>query len=1550
MLPLGLLNAAQGHPMLVELKNGETLNGHLVNCDTWMNLTLKEVVQTNPEGTAFFRLPELATEASSGIFQIRKVQDSWHGKQRKRAERFRKARDLFLESRNTPVNAPYHARTDTWNARRPRNKGFFSSQGTSVNTFTERNEGLQGVFGLQEFAARWVPSALKRESSASTPQKDALDYAINPEDRAEESRVQHDDFANLQTGVQAARESEDVPDERTQKLSESTNRSSLLAIFEDHVVLSRTEEVPNEPEHRELDSPTPRVSNASPRRPHGSGGRGLSADELYEKLRTSSIAGDCVQIREIIRILIEDRGEQPSRRHYQAILLGNTNAQHGSPAEIARIIQEMEDEGIPLDSAAYHAILKVLAIHPDYLLRRHILEEVRQRWFNLSNEGWQDVIIGLLRDKQLDVAIETLRSVQQEGIQIQPWLYDLLLFNLCDAGEHDEALSILHFRIDSGEQLISGNVWHHVLDSASSAYHYAATVFTWRRRVGTNYLNPSSGICLNVLNTAARHGDFGLATDVIRVLVNRSQKLQLYHYEALVESYLPLDLRTALTVLALVASSGIQPTESSTRAIYLHLQQSADLPSVALAMLRDLRKQQRLIPVEAVNVVIESYIYHDQFDTALETYKSLHTLCPSGAVTGTFNTLFRGCKLRKDVAMFLASEMVAMKVSPNALTYDRMIIVCIEASSTKEDLTDAWRYLEEMRGAGWWPRPGTAKALARKACSLGDERVWHLQGNPNEDGGLDSVSLRRMVEEQWKGEDENDKRHASIETTDTEDANVYDATRKRLLCGREDMLALVAAQLKFQVQQGLFHQSKPVWVDIGGGTGYNIEAMHAYLDVPTFFAAVFLVDLSPSLCDVARKRFDRLGWDVNVICEDAHTFRLEDHLGTLSDARPASGKLIESGKSGAEYTINADVITMSYSLSMIPDYYNVVDSLITLLAPTGIIGVVDFYVQSIIETSGRNYIGGSFNRHVNWLSRVFWRAWFDCDRVSLEGARRDYLEYRFGTKKTLDERNYLLGGIPYYIFLGCHCQGSFKRTQQLLDTVDASCTESPQLIPAKEYDLILPLLPQPAVPMETKSKAYESAIVNLSSNLPLPSTFYQNHQARIYYDEQLGKHTQFNHDYLYAFTWEDPRVDQRLLQIDDNDTILCLTSGGDNLLEYLVSARPRRIHAVDLNPNQNHLLELKIAAFQALPYADVWKMFGEGHHPAFRNLLLNRLSPHMSSQAFQFWVKNVRRFVSSRTVYDYGGSGCAIRLVRSLAWLTGLKQEIQRLCNSKTRNEQREVWSKIRPMILSRTLHWALVGTEWFLWKAAGVPPAQRQLIIQDASEQPQKDSSSPERLSDTTGEAMWDYIVNTLDPVAQTTLLSEDNYHYLLTLTGHYTRRCHPVYLSPKAHTKLSQPNAFSNLRIHTDELSEIIQRFKPATLTIAIIMDSMDWFPPSPSTSLNSSAVIQVRALNRALQPKGRVLLRSAGLKPWYVAVFEEYGFSAKRVAARVPGSCVDSQASFTSTNEAPYHRADKGKNTTQLEFTFNVSVIVDSSFLWTGLFLEASMTISIPKLHIP
>ena len=58
MLPLSLLKTAFGNPMLVELKNGETYNGNLVSCDTWMNVHLKEVICTSKDGDRFWRMAE----------------------------------------------------------------------------------------------------------------------------------------------------------------------------------------------------------------------------------------------------------------------------------------------------------------------------------------------------------------------------------------------------------------------------------------------------------------------------------------------------------------------------------------------------------------------------------------------------------------------------------------------------------------------------------------------------------------------------------------------------------------------------------------------------------------------------------------------------------------------------------------------------------------------------------------------------------------------------------------------------------------------------------------------------------------------------------------------------------------------------------------------------------------------------------------------------------------------------------------------------------------------------------------------------------------------------------------------------------------------------------------------------------------------------------------------------------------------------------------------------------------------------------------------------
>lgn len=423
-----------------------------------------------------------------------------------------------------------------------------------------------------------------------------------------------------------------------------------------------------------------------------------------------------------------------------------------------------------------------------------------------------------------------------------------------------------------------------------------------------------------------------------------------------------------------------------------------------------------------------------------------------------------------------------------------------------------------------------------------------------------------------------------------------------------------------------------------------------------------------------------------------------------------------------------------------------------------------------MDVSSRNYIGGAFNRHVHWLGRIFWRAWFEFDRVSLEGARRDYLEYRFGTTLSISERNYVLGGIPYYIFIGRPKGiGPTSSDQAIIEKLDASYTESPYLFPTNHQNARSNEVAQSNV--EVHSKAYESAVLNLSADLPLPSAFYQNHHYRIHYDDMLQKHTQFQNEYIYAFTWEDPRVDHQILNIGSDDVILAITSAGDNILDYL-QKNPKRVHAVDLNPNQNHLLELKIACYIALGHRDMWKIFGEGKHAEFRQLLITKLSPHLSSQAFQYWLEHTKTFsASGHGLYETGGSRHAIRMVRWLCTLFRLQGYVNKLCDAQDLKEQLSIWPRVRRVLLSKPLNWAIVSTEWFAWKAAGVPRNQRNMIVDDYFRRNGLTSEMKSK-RDVSGQSIWEYVVNTLVPAVKETLLSNDNYFYYLCLQGKYSRR----------------------------------------------------------------------------------------------------------------------------------------------------------------------------------
>lgn len=66
-LPLSLLNVAaeSSTPLLVELKGGDTYNGRLVSCDSWMNMNLSDVVCTSKHGDKFWKLPNCYIRGSA---------------------------------------------------------------------------------------------------------------------------------------------------------------------------------------------------------------------------------------------------------------------------------------------------------------------------------------------------------------------------------------------------------------------------------------------------------------------------------------------------------------------------------------------------------------------------------------------------------------------------------------------------------------------------------------------------------------------------------------------------------------------------------------------------------------------------------------------------------------------------------------------------------------------------------------------------------------------------------------------------------------------------------------------------------------------------------------------------------------------------------------------------------------------------------------------------------------------------------------------------------------------------------------------------------------------------------------------------------------------------------------------------------------------------------------------------------------------------------------------------------------------------------------------
>jgi hypothetical protein len=221
------------------------------------------------------------------------------------------------------------------------------------------------------------------------------------------------------------------------------------------------------------------------------------------------------------------------------------------------------------------------------------------------------------------------------------------------------------------------------------------------------------------------------------VLTERGTILTTHHYELLISTYLNAnDLQAALSVILIMVDANLKVNAGTCDPLYWYLsaknQDQVSRPLQAFKYLQDFEASGRKVPASAINACIKASIANHRLEEGIEIYKALHTVSHAGPNTETFNILFRGCHLstRKELAMFFANEMVKLGLQPDRITYDRLILVCLNA----DDLEDALLYYEEMTSAGATagrkgllkPRKKTWETLIYKCVLKGDERAVAL--------------------------------------------------------------------------------------------------------------------------------------------------------------------------------------------------------------------------------------------------------------------------------------------------------------------------------------------------------------------------------------------------------------------------------------------------------------------------------------------------------------------------------------------------------------------------------------------------------------------------------------------------------------------------------------------------------------------------------------------------------------------------------------------------------------------------------------------------------
>ena len=331
---------------------------------------------------------------------------------------------------------------------------------------------------------------------------------------------------------------------------------------------------------------------------------------------------------------------------------------------------------------------------------------------------------------------------------------------------------------------------------------------------------------------------------------------------------------------------------------------------------------------------------------------------------------------------------------------------------------------------------------------------------------------------------------------------------------------------------------------------------------------------------------------------------------------------------------------------------------------------------------------------------------------------------------------------------------------------------------------------------------------------------------------------------VYNTCWEDPAVDRKALRIQPDDRMLVITSAGCNVLDYALLG-PNRIFAVDANPRQSALLELKIAGIRHLEFEDFFAVFGQGHHANFHSIYHHALRPHLGEFARGYWDEREHWFrgrSGENGFYFYGLSGWVARGFRGyLGMRKALRNAIGALMEAKDLEEQRRIYDKeVQSLLWTRDVNWIL--SRQATMTMLGVPHPQRKEV-----QRQHRDG-----VAGFVREAI-EYVFRSL-PV-------RTNYFWTLYLRGHYLRDCCPEYLREPRFNELKK-GLVDGIEVHTSTVTDFLCS-GDRRISKFVLLDHMDWMSSAYPEALQEEWL----AIAKSASPGARVIFRSAHRNPAYL-----------------------------------------------------------------------------------